>query len=57
MINPETLGYSFETSSNRLTIELDVRTIFSALSISYQVNGVNTLDKLSTIKVVIDKVC
>ena len=46
----KSLGWIPSVDQSTLYVQADVRTIFSALAVAYQVNGPTTLDKFSKIK-------
>jgi len=49
------LGYDREIDGDRFTVELDMTTMFSALSVAYDVNGDNTLIRYQFIDNVMEK--
>jgi len=47
ILNPAQLGYSSIVTGNTFTINLDVRTLFTAMTVTLEVNGPNTLNGLT----------
>lgn len=55
-VNPFALGYDPAVNGDKFKIEIDVRTLFAALSVNYQVNGPQSLSSFTTTRYLAENV-